>query len=409
MNNPIVDPVLEAVRKIADTSEDLLLDCRELDPEENLPEQVMLLVLDRIEDNIREHFGSTKPHLNIGLDFGFRDFLGFYHSVHISLGRIEVNLNPFLDQVRDAIQDLDFYHDALNSACFKLAEAFAKELEVAAAELSKKEMQEEKRRLEKIAAEHDNGPREIAILNPTALSNHSKAIDVKIHLGGVPLSFLGLEKDEIQRVLIYLNGELIPVKSLLVEASTQIKNPKNHLSDFDLMNSKAFDVGTGILKNEVASIITDTTRHFPTHSINKQKRSKGAFYAFSSSEYREQAGAKFAYAADGKTDGKAPFLGVNIKADNKGRMVTESEIKNNIPGRGNAGSRINALLKDRIAGILLRFRVELDELAEGVNVLTVIVIEKGGNRHQQNVSFTVTKPKITKLTGCFEAPPLGQT
>jgi hypothetical protein len=88
-------------------------------------------------------------------------------------------------------------------------------------------------------------------------------------------------------------------------------------------------------------------------------------------------------------------------------MVTEYEIKNNIPGRGNSGSRINALLKDRIAGVLLRFRVELDGLVEGVNVLTVIVVEKGGNRHQQNVSFTVTKPKITKLTGMFRGAPFG--
>ena len=398
MNNPIVDPVLEAVGKIADTSEDLLLDCRELDPEENLPEQVMLLVLDKIEDNIRNHFGGTKPHLNIGLDFGFRDFLGFYHSVHISLGRIEVNLNPFLDLVRDTIEALDFYHDKLNDACFELAQALAKELEVAAAQLSKEETREEKRRLEKIAAEHDNGPREIAILNPTTLSNHSKAIDFKIHLGGVPLSFLGLGKDESQRVLIYLNGELIPVKSLLVEASIQIKNPKNHLADFDLTNSKAFDVGTGILKNKVASIITDTASHFPTHSINKQKRNEGAFYPFSSSEYREQAVANFVYAAARKKDGKASCLGVNIKADSKGRTVNEYEIKNNIPGRGNSGSRINDFLKDRIAGILLQFRIELSELIAGVNVLTVVVIERGGQRHQQNVSFAVTKAK-TKPVG----------
>lgn len=57
--------------------------------------------------------------------------------------------------------------------------------------------------MEQLAAEQDDGPREIAILNPTALSHHSKAIDFKIHLGGVPLSFLGFKKDEIQRVLSF--------------------------------------------------------------------------------------------------------------------------------------------------------------------------------------------------------------
>ena len=407
MNNPIVDPVLDAVKKVADNLSDLLLDCRELDPEENLPEQVMLLVLDKIEDNIREHFGGTKPHLNIGFDFGFRDFFGNHHSVHISLGKIEVNLNLFLDAVRDTIQGLDFYHDLLNSACFKLGKALAKELEIAAAELRKKEKQEEKRRLEKIAAEHDNGPREIAVLNPVALSHHSKAIDVRIHLGGVPLSFLGLEKDEIQRVLIYLNGELVPVKSLLVEGSTKIKNPKDHLADFNLGNSKALDARTGILKNGIASIITDTSRLFPTHSVNKQKRSEGARYAFSFSEYQEQPVAKTLYAVAGKKNGTAPILSLNIKVDGKGHRVSEYEIENNMPGRGNASSRINEFLEDRMAGILLQFRVELDELIEGVNVLTVVVVEKGGNRHQQNVSFTVTKAKIKKPVGTLPGLPTG--
>lgn len=410
VTNPLVDPVLNAIGTIADTLDDLLLDCREMDPQENLPEQMMLLVLDKIEDNIRDHFGGTKPHLDVGLDFGFTDFLGNRHSIHISLGRIEVNLNPFLDVVRNTITDLDFYHNALNNACFKLAGALAKESQVAAAELRRNQTREEKRRLDKIAVEHDNGPREITILNPAALSHHAKAVDFKIHLGGVPLSFLGLGKDELQRVLIFLNGELIPVKSLLVEESTQINNPKAHVADFDLGNSKAFDTGTGIFRNHVAQIITDTAKLFPTHAGNRQKRNDGTHFVFSTSEYREQPASKSVYAAAGKrgkSDGRLPVLGVSIKDDSKGRRITQYEIKNNVPGRGNAPSRINELLKDRIAGVLIQFRVELDGLVEGVNVLTLVVVEKGGARHQHNVSFTVTKAKIQKPARSDSRKPLG--
>lgn len=393
IDNPIVNPVLDAIRVVADTLEDLLPDCRELDPEENLPEQVMLLVLDRIEDNIRAYFGNKKPHLDISLDFSFT-FLGVHQSVHIPLGRIEFNLNPFLDLVRNTIEEMDFYHSAFNTACFQLAKALAAELELAAAELRKNEAQDEKQKSEKIFAEHDNQPREIAVLNPLSLSHHSQAINVKIHLGGVPLAFLGLDEDESQRVLIFLNGELIPVKSLLVEESINVKNPEYHLPDFDLMRSKAFNSETGIFKNGVASIVTDTAKYFPTQVISKKKRDEGVHSVFNSSEYRELAVARSLYVATGKIDGKASSLSVNIKKDKEGRRVNQYEIQNNIPGRGNAASRINDLLKDRMAGILLQFRVELDELVEGVNVLTVVVIEKGGNRHQQNVSFTVSKPSI---------------
>lgn len=408
MNHPIVDPVLNAVRQIGDTLEELLLDCRELDPEENLPEQVMLLVLDKIEDHIREHFGGAKPHLDIGVEFQYRDLVGRLRTMRIPLGRIEVNLNPFLNVVRDTIEALDFYHDKLNAACFRLAQALAKELEAAAAELRKHETQKDHRRLATLAAEHEPAPREIAILNPTTLSNHSSAVDVKIHLGGVPLSFLGLEQDELQRVLIYLNGTLVPIKSLLVEGASTITNPKDHVSDFHIGRSQSFNAETGILTNGAASLVIDTARQYPAHATNTRKKNEGVRFAFSASEYREQPIAKTIAAPAGKKDGKAPFLGVNVKTDHHGRPVKEYAIHNNLPGRGNAASRINDFLNDQMAGLLLRFRVELDDFTEGVNVLTVVVLEKGGTRHQQTVSFTVTKATRRKPVGTLPGLPTGR-
>jgi hypothetical protein len=407
MDNPLVDPVLNAVRHMADQLEELLLDCRELDPDDNLPEQVMLLVLDKIEDRIREHFGGTKPHVDVGLDFDYRDFFGNLHSVHIPLGRIEVNVNPFLNMVRDTIERLDFYHDQLDEGCFKLGKALAKELEAAAAELRKAETQKERQRLAKIAAEHDRAPREIVILNPTSLSNHSNAVDVKIHLGGVPLSFLGLGKDESQRVLLYLNGTLVPIKSLLVEESSTIPKSPAHLGDFDIGRSPLFDVESGILSNRVASLVVDTAKHYPAHAGNT-KRTEAVRYVFSPSEYREQAVTKTLLRAGGRQGGKASVLSVDSRTDKKNRPIQDYAVSNVLPGRGNPASRIDDMLQARMAGVLLRFKVELNELVEGVNVLTVVVVERGGSRHQQNVSFTVTKkPTFTAPVGTRPGLPAG--
>jgi hypothetical protein len=406
--NGLVDPVMDASRELADAADDLMLDCRGLDAEDNLPEQIMLLVLDKIEDQLRDHFGSTKPRINVGVNFGFRDFLGNYHSIYFSLGRIEMNLNPFLNLVRETIEDLDFYHDVLNRTGTALANALAKELEIAADLLRQSETQEVKQRLDKISAEHNNAPKEIVILNPTTLSHHTRTINFKIHLGGVPLSFLGLGQDESQRVLIYLNAELIPVKSLVVEESTRIGNLKKHVADFDLATSKAFNSKSAVLTNGVASIMIDTARHYPTQAIKQQPRNQ-AQYGLGPLVYRDLAAAKSVSAAAGKRNtGKSRFIDVKVNNDRKGRTVNQYDIKNGLPGRGNAPSRDDELMQATMPGIMLQFKLQLDELTEGVNVLTVAVIEKGGNRHQQNVSFTVSKPQRKMRGRTLPGVPVGE-
>ena len=260
IDNPIVEPVLDAIRGLSDDLEELLPDCRELNPNDNLPEQVLLLVLEKIEDNIRSHFGRTKPHINVAIDF---------QVIHIPLGRIDVNLSPFLDVVRRTIQQLDFYHDALNSACFKLADAFAKELELATAQLQKEKQTVNKARLDRVQADHHQDfPREIAILNPLPLSCHSKPLDVKVQLGGIPQSFLGLAKDEFQHVMIYLNGELVPIKSLVISAggvTGTVSDIHTHENDIDLGHVPGFNAVTGVFTNRLTSIVTNTANILPTH------------------------------------------------------------------------------------------------------------------------------------------------
>lgn len=388
----VVSPVLNAVGDLADELEDLLPDCRELDPDENLPEQVMLLVLEKIEDKIRDHFGSTKPHITVAIDFRVRDFLGNLHNIHIPLGRVDVNLRPFLDAVRHAIQRLDFYHDALNDACFKLADALAKELELAAAQLRKKEQAAEKLRQDRIQSDHQNMPREVTVLNPLPLSCHSKPIDVKIHLGGVPMSFLGLARDEFQHVLIYLNGELIPIKSLVVGgAAAPVSDTNAYAADIDLYRTPGFNSATGVFTNRLTRIITDTTNIEPAHASNTQRQNQSTRFAFSNSKFQGQPVARAIYAAHAAGNGKRAVFNVRTRRDDQGRRVEHSQVDGILPGRANPASHINKALQERIAGIFVQFRLELDQLVEGVNVLTVVVLEKAGNRQVQNVSFAVTK------------------
>lgn len=428
IDNPFTQPIFNAIAALANQLDDLLPDVRELDPNDNLPEQLLLLFLDKIEENIRNHFGGGKPHISPEIDFRYSVWVydppisGHWetHHIYIPLGRIEINLSPFIDIVRNAIQTLNSFHDALNDACFKLGNALATELELAAKKLEHDTSKAQHDRLNKINSEHNNDPKEIAILNPVSLNNYTNTIDVKIHLGGVPMSYLGLGKDEQPRVLIYINGELIPPKSLIIDSSKlESKDDENHLKDFDFQNlisidkagnvSNAFNSLTGIIKTSKASIITDTSLHYPMQALNSQNINSGKQYVFSNSKFKEQPVSKSVYKAPTNNfDSVNLYVEKNSKIINKkdgkvkgNLLVHNYDVKGNLPGRGISPSKISDLLKDRIPGLLIQFKVELDEpfVIEGVNVLTVVVIERGGNRHQQNVSFTVShEPTLKKPT-----------
>jgi hypothetical protein len=429
IDNPFTQPIFNAIAALANQLDDLLPDVREIDPNDNLPEQLMILILDKIEENIRNHFGGSKPNISPTIDYQYWEWVidsiippkGHWERKHfyIPLGRIEINLTPFINIIRNSIQNLNFYHTALNNACFKLANAFAKELEIAAEQLLKEDKTNEKQRLESIDTEHNNAPKEIAILSPLSLSHFTNDIDVKVHLGGVPMSYLGLGKDEMQRVLIYINGELIPPKTLIVgESKLDSKNNIDHLKNFDFKNlvsidnktgkvHNSFDSITGIINTSKAKIITDTAFHYPSQELKNQIVNSGTQYAFSNSNLKELPISKSVYNPPTKNPDSANLYverstkAIEVKGkDNSGHsyLVHSYDIKNNLPGRGISSSKINTFLQDRMTGLLIQFKVQLDEpfIVEGVNVLTVVVIERGGNRHQQNVSFTVSQTTSLK-------------
>jgi hypothetical protein len=412
---------------LAGQLDELLPDVREIDPNDNLPEQLMLRILDKIEDNIRNHFGDHVPYISPVINFQYWEWVfdsiippnGHWERkiINIPLGRIEINLDPFVNIVRNAIQQVDFYHTDLNNACFKLARVFAKELDLAAKQLLKEDRSSEKQRLESISREHSNSPKEIAILSPLSLSHYTNPIDVKIHLGGVPLSFLGIGKDEMQRVLVYINGELIPPKSLILEESRLgAKEESIHLKDFDFSNlvfidnktgeiRNSFDSKGGIISTSKARVITDTAVHYPIQKLRGQTANSGDQLAFTALKFKEYPISETTYGYPTKNhDSTKVYLERDTKAiEVKGKdkpvrsyLVHNYSIENILPGRGFSTSRVKTFLQDRIPGVFIHFKVPLDEpfIVEGVNVLTVVVIEKSGDRHQQNVSFTVSHDDI---------------
>jgi hypothetical protein len=139
-------------------------------------------------------------------------------------------------------------------------------------------------------------------------------------------------------------------------------------------------------------IVLDTSKLVPTQIANAAQRLTGKRVSFSTSKFQEQVVVRSTEAAQSAPRGATPTLAARLKQDANGRTVVDYGLANVMPGRGNPASRISRLLQDRLTGVLIEFDLDLDGLVQGVNALTVVVIEKGGNRHQQNVTFTVAKP-----------------
>jgi hypothetical protein len=128
VNSPIVDPILDVIGGIAGALDDVVDDVRSLDPHEPLAPQLLELVLSRIEDDLRDHFGSTKPRVSVGFGFSY-EFFG-HHSVWFEVGRVEIPFSTFFRIIRDVVKAIGVVDDALDKAAADLATAFAKQFDI---------------------------------------------------------------------------------------------------------------------------------------------------------------------------------------------------------------------------------------------------------------------------------------
>ena len=346
VEGPLVDPVFDAIGAIAGVADEILDDAQSLDPNEPLAGQLMGLIVDRIEDLVRDQFGGT-PHVNLSATFSF-DFFG-PQSVTFSLGRIDLPFGPLFDAMRAAVNALDFYEDALHDAAQSLAAAFADRLTQAAKLGEQRAGRERQARLARIQADQAPRERRVAILEPRATTTYDRDIEARIHLGGVPMSFLGLGADEQQRVFVWINGVLIPPKSIVLGEAVGTVSLADHARDFA--------IPPGGVTSARGSIV---------------ERPAGA------NGGARDGNATNARGANGNGVGKARDLLTSRAA----RPATPSSLK-----------RIDAALGE---GVDMTIRLPIVDLDAGTNTLTVVLLDAGGLRHAKTVAFAAAPPQRVK-------------
>ncbi len=197
---PILNPLLDSIGAVAGDLDSMLDDIRELNPNQSLGPQLLDLLIDRMEDRIRDTFGSN-PRISVGF---YVSLFGF--SQHFSLGTLELPFATVFTLLRNVINAAEFYNAALEQAAADLGAAFSKSLDLTTKQALQSQRTADLNRLNRIRGEFTSDPKTITILNPVQSLVYDDDVTVQIRLGNVPSSYLGLNKDEQQRVLIFLNG-----------------------------------------------------------------------------------------------------------------------------------------------------------------------------------------------------------
>jgi hypothetical protein len=298
--------------------------------------------------------------VSVGFTFTY-EFFGS-HTETFELGRIEIPFSTFFRLMRDAIDALGALDDVVEQAASDLAAAFAKQFQIEGRDASKTGKTRERARLARIDAEHTAVPKQIGVLSPAPSSVHRGDVPVEIHLGGMPPSYLGLEADEQERVFIFVNDNLVPTKSLIVGRATVRENPELTEQDFVLNRLQGFDADNRVLHGPDATIrlgAAGTRKAGPTALARK---------------------------------GTLTVERRASKAGADGAKRVSTRLANVRPGRMLTHTQRRALAAQLPAGTELHFSIPLGDLTEGTNTLTVVAIDRGGQRYEQIVSFAVVAP-----------------
>jgi hypothetical protein len=392
IEGPLLNPAFDAIGAASSQIDGMLQDIQALNPNEPLAPQLLDLVLDRFEDQITQVFGGTNPRINVGFDAGLFGF-----SQHFTLATIELPLSTVFTMLRDVVAGLTFYEGALTAAAASLAAAFAKSIDLKSKKDERTTKAADHARLSRIRAEFTSTPKAIAVINPVQSLVYDDDVEVRIRLGRVPASYLGLGDDEQQRVLIFLNGSLIPPQGLVSGNPFGSLDAKNLTQTINVAALPGFDAPTRSISAGNARL----TLYQPAADPAQDSPVGGAIQNVGVLRASPVSRASSAISQ--------PLIRQSVAAGQGGNSVVTSAVKNILPGRRMTSSKSAALEESLPAGTTIEFRASRANLLAGTNTLIVVVVDPDGIRYQQIVSFGVTTTPVrtdgAKLPSVVEQPP----
>lgn len=332
-DGPFLDPVFNAVGAIAGDIEGVFADARSLNPYRPLAPQLLDLIASKVEDRLRDTLGNDGPHIDINFAI---DIFGF--TKQINLGRVDLPLGQLFALIRQTFQIVSAFGTSLENAAAALSDALAKQNALQAQNDTLEAKRADRDRLQQIKDEFNASPKEIAILSPLPTQVLDYAVNAQVRLSGVARSYLGLKKDEQQRVFIFLNGTLIDLKTVAVST-----------------DETATDAAVQ------AATVSPLANLRPPQLLPLQ----------------------------GVASSSAPVIRRSVAKDKSGGTVVSTSLANVLPGRLPDAAQIARFSQSLPPGPTLSWRIDPDGLYVGANSLAVVIVDPNGKQYQQAVSFVV--------------------
>ncbi len=212
----LLDPMLRALRGPTLAAPGFLRDLRDIKPGGDLAEAILDLLTDRIKQALTGAFGGASPRLDLAVRFNAKTMIGpvkLEFKVDFDLGSVRIPLNSVINSARAAVRALDAVGQAAEDVAAALASALRAEKALQAAQAELDAVKARKARADSLIAQTRQGGLDAVIVSPDPASIVEGGVVVELRLPGVPLSYLGLNEDEIQRVHIWLNQEALPIAS----------------------------------------------------------------------------------------------------------------------------------------------------------------------------------------------------
>lgn len=353
------DAALEAVRVT-------LAELREIDPEANVTEQTLSILLDHVEDAVRAAFGDDDPELPISVGFtyttpaiGIRGTLAYVSpqkiGVTIDLGEVVVPLDAIITIVRNAVAGLAVVEEQIAALVDALMIAFGHADTHAELTLERAAAEQQKPLLEAQLTQSCGSGLVGTLLSPQPGGVYGGDVPLDVHIARGCETLLGSGEIEQQRVFVFLNETALAVDRFDVEVWPEPARASNRES-----------IGVTVGGRRVwsyAEVASRSSARAPLAARTRAYEQSNTFGRALSHSIQKQV-----WAAPSST----------LPVHHVGRLHTRAERDADAAALG--------------WGIRLRLSIPRAELHEGVNTLTLVVTNGRGETDQQALAFVAAAP-----------------
>ena len=395
IDNEFVDFIVAAIADVGEDLSDFLDDVRDLDPSRDLVPQLQTLILDRIEDAVRDVLGGDES-FPIVVDIA---------GLRIELGSVDLPLHAIISAVRWAVGGLTFFEDQVRDVADKLAAAFTAEAALVEREVERSELEDEKAKVDAQIQDSLPGDISLRILTPSAASAYETDVQVAVNLAGMPLSWLGLGPGERSRVRVLLDGDSIPLNRFEVEELLPALPllGRDHTEPTGLFSAG----GETRVASPVRASGVRFTRKPPsaTNLVQGRKVAPGEQldpFGTGRSLPRDMP-KKAHWVSDSfidETRHRATSVGT---AYNRTGTIGKGPRPLGPLGRITSGDR-EIRRRPPTSGLVMKTELDLAALTEGVHTLAVAIADGRGQRLSESVAFFVLNPEPASPSGPGSRP-----